>query len=259
MARLAELQALGRRRLVRSGLAAALACLLAAPAVSAAGITMPSASAGQLVAIGSTSLTIQARGSTATITTAAGTRYYQATASSIRALSRGETVAIGAGRRTTTGASTVAIVPPGSGLVVFVRRARRLGSGGFSGGSQGGGDDGGAGGGGGGFGDGGGRGGAGQGVTGSITALTSSSITIKPASGPNLTLALSATTPVYRIVAISRAQLHTGSYIAARVGLGAGSPAAAVIEAATGTTISIGSALGGSLSIGGSPGAGGDA
>jgi hypothetical protein len=151
----------------------------------------------------------------------------------------------------------VAIVPAGSGLVVFVRQARRLGAGGFAGGGQGGGDDGGAIGGGEGAGDGGGRS-VGQGVTGSITTLTSNSITIKPAIGPNLTLAISATTTVYRIAAITRAQLHTGSYIAARVGLGAGSPAAAVVEAAPGTTISIGTALGGSLSIG-SPGAGGNA
>jgi hypothetical protein len=211
-----------------------------------------------LTAIGGNTLTIQARGGQSTITTAASTRYYQATATGTRALARGQTVAIGTARRTATGASTVAIVPSGSGIVVFVRQARRPGAGGVIGGGVGG-DDGGAGGGGEGSGDGGGRG-AGQGVTGSITALTSSSITIKPAGGPNLTLALSATTTVYRIASITRAQLRTGSYIAARVGLGMGSPASAVVEAASGTTISLGGpALGGGLSIGGSPGAGGDA
>jgi hypothetical protein len=122
---------------------------------------------------------------------------------------------------------------------VFVRPAGRRSTGGPVAGSDGGGGDDGAG-----AGDGSGRG-AVRGMAGRITALSSGAITILPAGGAKTTLALTAATTLYRVTPITRAQLRTGAYVATRASLGAGAAASDVVEAAPGTTISIGAAIGG--------------
>jgi hypothetical protein len=216
---------------------ATIGCLLGAPPAWAAGITSPPASSGRLLAIGQATLTVQARGGQGTITTSTSTRYYQALATTSHSLSSGQTVAIITSRASTTAVS-VTIAATGSGTVVFVRSSGRPGGG------QGGGDDGGAG-------DGGEGGGVGQGLTGKIATIASGAITIVSSSGTKQLVTLSASTKLYRVTAIARAQLRTGLYVAARVGMGIGAPAGMVVEAAPGATVSFGgTGLGASLGAG---------
>ncbi|HVA92867.1 MAG TPA: hypothetical protein VNL71_23845, partial [Chloroflexota bacterium] len=86
---------------------------------------------------------------------------------------------------------------------------------------------------------------AGQELTGRLTARSSSSITIQPLGGAKTTITLSAATTLYRVSVIARSQLRTGSYVATRASMGAGAFANDVVEAAPGTTISIGASIGG--------------
>ncbi len=224
-----------RRTLTLVGIAT-IGCLLGAPPAWAAGITSPPASSGRLLAVGQSTLTVQTRGGQGTITTSSSTRYYQALPTTLRAFSSGQTVAIVTSRAST---AAVSVTIAATGTAVFVRPSGRIG-----GSQRGGGDDAGTG-------DGGEGRGIGQGLTGRIATVASGAFTIVLSGGAKQTVMLSTSTKLYRVASITRAQLRTGSYVTARVGLGVGAPAGMVVAAAPGATVSFaGAVLGANLGAG---------
>ena len=77
-------------------------------------------------------------------------------------------------------------------------------------------------------------------VTGTITARSVSSLTIKTTQGKTVKLAISSATRFYRVVQITRAQLKTGSFVAMNARLVNGKVAARdVVTTTSGTTATI--------------------
>lgn len=183
-----------------------------------------SAVTGQLSAISATTLTLQSFGGQAEdVAIDAGTRFYQLKTAAGSDLATGQQVTISLDPTDTsrTTASGVTIIPAGAPLV----RVRAFGGnagGGFGGGGSGNGGGFGAGGnGGGGYGGGGngggnGAGGAGTGrvraatPSGTITAVSSSSITLKTAQGTK-TYKLGSSAAIYRVVSVASSALQTNT------------------------------------------------
>ncbi len=189
-----------------------------APSTTSSGGGASTTVTGQLGAMASESLTVQSRfAGSESIATNGATRYYLAVTSAVSQLAVGQRVAVSTGRTATSTASSVTIALAG-GPFVSVRSFSRgaggfggSGNGGFGGGSNGGpppgGFEGGAGGAppSGGFGGASGAGGFSRGggfgavsaVTGTVTAVSSTSFTLKTTQGASRTFVLASTTTLY--------------------------------------------------------------
>lgn len=168
---------------------------------------------GQWVSADKTSLTVQGYQGQQSVPTTAATHYYQANVSTAAALAVGQRVSVAPDSANPGTASTVTIAPSGN-LAVTVRFFGGGGGGGFGGGA------GGASGGGGGFGGAGGATGArprrAPGVAGTISALTSGSLTLRTAAGQTQAVKLAAATRVFQVEATTSDQYQAGSMVSVR-------------------------------------------